>query len=73
MTEQEKQIQREKILQEMEESEIRLEKNNSLGRFLDVAPSTVYRVLTGMQEPRKAFIDKLLAATGIKYEKAFGR
>ena len=46
---------------------------NSLGRFLNVAPSTVYRVLTGMQEPRKKFIDKLLSATGMKYEKAFGR
>lgn len=46
---------------------------NSLGRFLDVAPSTVYRVLTGLCEPRKNLIDKLLAATGMKYEKAFGR
>lgn len=50
------------------------DQNHSYHTFSDlveVAPSTMYRILTGQQEPKKSIIDSILSGTGMTYETTF--
>ena len=45
---------------------------HAFSQMLDIAYSHAYRLLTGDTMPRMPLINKILRATGMTYEEAFG-